>query len=86
MYSLTYGPKREPYYSFRICWSRKCHKYRKSFRERCEVGDATLNSMTLDDLPDIEAVLKNPLTKLIRFSDYECGAKTRNVGAGEHGD
>ena len=73
MYSLTCGPKQEPYYSFCICWSRKCHKYRKSFRERCEVCDATLKSMTLDDLPDIEAAVKSIFEKFITFSAKDCG-------------
>ena len=48
-------------------------KYRKLFREWCEVLDATFNSMVLDDLTDIEAVFNSPLSKFITFAANNCG-------------
>ena len=55
-YPLTCDPKQDPVSYSRISWSRKRQNYKKRFHERCEVGDAAVNLMTLDDLPDIEAV------------------------------
>ena len=45
----------------------------KRFREQYKPGDAAVNSMMLDDLPDIEDVLKCPLDKFITFVANNCG-------------
>ena len=42
-------------------------------RERCEVGDAWLTSMTTDDLPDIHAIMASPLSRFITFAANDCG-------------
>ena len=71
-YPLNCVPKQEPINSSHICWYPKHQKYRRGLRERCEVGDYTLNSITLDDLPYIEAILKTPLANFITFAANDC--------------
>ena len=60
-YPLTCGPNLKQVNPSRICRSCKRKNYRKRLCEQNEVVDSILNSTILDDLPDIEVILKSPL-------------------------
>jgi hypothetical protein len=72
-YPLSSGSRQEPVIARQARLSRKHQKFKQRMRERREIGDAYLNSMTLDDLSDIEKIMGSPLAKYITFAANDCG-------------